>query len=475
MQRISNLNPIKATSALLPNMDDGGAAKSNDRLYRRKRRRILEIISLPLGILCIIFLLMKVQLQLNKKLDSKRINDKFLLGRMKKNFQNQDNVVSSDKNSDSDSNSHKYIMNSEPGYGIQSSHKKKHRWIDLRQIPPIHNAKEWLQQYLPKNNQDHNKIPIPNRNDFRVTYSSQKLWWETLADQAGIQPPKVDYTQHTYTYPTINQSSTSTPPNDGSYPNLQTMEQIFKKWPQDDIDNPPNPFQETLLHFDYQNPNEMKIAMMYRNLELPFKVYNIPEITNAGMKWTDDYLSYHFDRKNHNPSRMMRGGGVEKDEYKYGPSTMPPSQGRAQYSIDSFFAFFINRNWNIDKLGPPPTLDTDLTFERWAKHAVYADAVSLPNNEVHYYWQSGVPSEEKERPKEKWSMISHDLPSFSVRGNEEPSFFSFHPKEQKGIQCRFGERGVTAATHYDGGRNMVGMITGAKRYILSPPKECSKV
>jgi hypothetical protein len=46
---------------------------------------------------------------------------------------------------------------------------------------------------------------------------------------------------------------------------------------------------------------------------------------------------------------------------------------------------------------------------------------------------------------------------------------------QKGIQCRFGERGVTAATHFDSGRNMVAMMKGAKRYILSPPRECSKL
>ena len=51
----------------------------------------------------------------------------------------------------------------------------------------------------------------------------------------------------------------------------------------------------------------------------------------------------------------------------------------------------------------------------------------------------------------------------------------FHPESQKGIQCRFGERGVVAATHYDNGRNMVGMITGAKRYILSPPNACGKL
>jgi hypothetical protein len=33
-------------------------------------------------------------------------------------------------------------------------------------------------------------------------------------------------------------------------------------------------------------------------------------------------------------------------------------------------------------------------------------------------------------------------------------------------------RGIIAESHYDAGRNMVAMIKGAKRYILSPPKAC---
>jgi len=57
-------------------------------------------------------------------------------------------------------------------------------------------------------------------------------------------------------------------------------------------------------------------------------------------------------------------------------------------------------------------------------------------------------------------------------GATEENFFVFHIQEQKGIQCRFGERGVTAATHFDAGQNMIAMLTGAKRYILSPPKAC---
>ena len=36
-------------------------------------------------------------------------------------------------------------------------------------------------------------------------------------------------------------------------------------------------------------------------------------------------------------------------------------------------------------------------------------------------------------------------------------------------------RAVVAEAHYDGGRNMVAMLKGAKRYILSPPKDCERL
>jgi len=117
-------------------------------------------------------------------------------------------------------------------------------------------------------------------------------------------------------------------------------------------------------------------------------------------------------------------------------------------------------------------MDNDWTYSHWAKHARYADKVGLDPTEQHYYWQAGIPREERLQPEDTWTFVSRDLPSFS---SPEPTFFGFMPEMQKGIQCRFGERGVTAATHYDAGRNMVAMMVGAKRYVLSPPKACPKL
>jgi hypothetical protein len=90
-----------------------------------------------------------------------------------------------------------------------------------------------------------------------------------------------------------------------------------------------------------------------------------------------------------------------------------------------------------------------------------------PGSFPHSKWSPimGIPD------KKDQTIISTDLPSFS--GTSE-TFFVFYPEEQHGMQCRFGERGVAAAQHQDPGRNMIAMLTGAKRYILSPPRECSK-
>eukprot|EP00536_Pseudo-nitzschia_multiseries_P010334 jgi/Psemu1/258919/estExt_Genewise1Plus.C_3110008 len=185
----------------------------------------------------------------------------------------------------------------------------------------------------------------------------------------------------------------------------------------------------------------MEAAVKFRNAKLPFKVINVPEVLAATHKWTDDY-------------RINR------------------SNGKCNEGPDNFFAFFNVPLWDVTTLGIPPTRDNDWTFKRWANHARYADRVGLDPNLPHYYWQSGVPREERYTHPRKWTFVSKDLPSFS---STTANFIQWKPEAQKGIQCRFGERGITAANHYDSGRNMIAMITGAKRYILSPPKACKRL
>ena len=274
--------------------------------------------------------------------------------------------------------------------------------------------------------------------------------WEAAYDGHSSRPA-VDFTTHPYTYP---EKLDAPPANLGDYPRLKPLKALMEIWPQDDIDHPPTPFEEVLIHFDFTNPEDMEAARKFRDAKLPFKLTNVPEVEAAGEKWTDEYLNEQFSPSSH----------LGRD--------IPKANGNAQESSNNFFAFFNKDGWDTPSMGLAPTRNNDWTFEQWAKHAKYADAEGLDPNQPHFYFQAGVDREERYMDYSEWTFISRDLPSLS---SPEETFFVFEPESQKGIQCRFGERGVTAATHFDGGRNMVAMITGAKRYILSPPRECPKL
>lgn len=276
--------------------------------------------------------------------------------------------------------------------------------------------------------------------------------WEELLKSSSVRGPQVDYTTKTkYIYPPIE---LQVPPA-AQYPQFKSLQQLMVDWHQDE--DYPGVIKETLLHFNFSDPVQLEAAKRFRNAEVPFKLYDVPELDSASQKWTDEYVSSQFDSK---PQRL------------FSRDTHPIASGVAQESANNYFAFFTAQDWVVTSLGLPPVRNNDWSFEKWSNHSKYADSVRLSFDQPHFYWQAGVDREERKKPQSEWSFISRDLPSFS---SPTETFFVFNPEEQKGIQCRFGERGVVAATHYDGGRNCVGMITGAKRYVLSPPRECSKL
>ena len=56
--------------------------------------------------------------------------------------------------------------------------------------------------------------------------------------------------------------------------------------------------------------------------------------------------------------------------------------------------------------------------------------------------------------------MTEDLTIFSTSTNND---FVTNVARNKGIQCRFGMRGIIAECHYDSGKNMVAMLKGKKR------------
>jgi len=227
------------------------------------------------------------------------------------------------------------------------------------------------------------------------------------------------------------------PPLTG-YPTYRSLLDVVTEW---NPDNPefPDFFKETLQHFNYSDTIERSYAEKFRNAELPFKIYGVPDMDKVSDKWNDEYLSKEMG--NQSPH-------VE------------------QSKTNHFMYWNGNRHKGIEDYKPPTDI-IKMKFPDWLKIAKEADNLKLDNTSTHYYFMTGAPANDKGR-----TFLSRDLPMFSTKEN---NFFISDVAANKGIQCRFGMRGIIAEAHYDSGRNMVAMVKGAKRYILNPPKECKNL
>jgi hypothetical protein len=225
-----------------------------------------------------------------------------------------------------------------------------------------------------------------------------------------------------------------------NYPSsiYRSLLSIIQDWNPDHPDAPLH-FKETLQHFNYSNPIERNIAQVYRDAEVPFKLYNVPEFDQTVALWSDGYLIKNLDNGH---------------------------TAHVEQSKSNHFMF-----WNMrglkDKTFVPPTNVVNLSFKEWLLKAHEADAQKLSNASTHYYFMTGVSPNDGLR-----SFVSRDLPLFSTR---RENFFITNVRSNKGIQCRFSMRGIIAETHYDAGKNMIAMLKGAKRYILTPPHSCKKL
>lgn len=243
-------------------------------------------------------------------------------------------------------------------------------------------------------------------------------------------------------------------------PQYLTISELFSRWHPDDVsvekwpESSAHPDSKVangahaLQRFDYSSPEDMKLAKRYRDKEIPFVLYNIKELDAA----SEDVFTI--------PSLVKKFGSapiiVEKaidNHYMY--YTM-------RTSIDSKILY---SGWQ------PPQSEVPMTFSRFLRLAMQAeeklDAASNSVSPTHYFTINAG-----EGGRTEW--LTNALPFFSPLLREE-SFMVVDPDGYKGINCRYGMKGVTAAAHYDGRRNFVAMIKGRKRYVLLPPRACSQL
>ena len=244
----------------------------------------------------------------------------------------------------------------------------------------------------------------------------------------------LDY-KNIFTHTTISRPEMLSAPPESGYPVYSSLLSLVSNWNPDEPE-PPAIFKETIQIFNYSNKLERSYAEKFRNAELPFKLYGVPDILKVANKWNDKYL---IDK--------MKSEHAHVEESK----------------TNHFMYWNGQRDKGLVEFTPPTNL-ISMKFGDWLGTARKADKEKLENDTTHYYFMTGTSANDNLR-----SYISQDLPIFSTRKN---NFFVTNTAANKGIQCRFGMRGIIAEAHYDSGRNMVAMIKGAKRYILNPPRMC---
>ena len=191
-------------------------------------------------------------------------------------------------------------------------------------------------------------------------------------------------------------------PQDG-YPVYNSLMNIVETW-NPDIVEPPTTFVETLQHFNYSDPAERAVAAKFRDAELPFKIYNSPEIDHVVDLWTDEYLTEQLDGKH---------AHVEKSD-------------------NNHFMYWTAKNGRWGKLAnwvPPTEIISDMSFPDWLQLAKLADQNKLKNDSIHYYFMSNANPGDRGR-----TFVARDMNMFST-GAE--NFFITNVKANKGIQvCR---------------------------------------
>ena len=221
---------------------------------------------------------------------------------------------------------------------------------------------------------------------------------------------------------------------------------ILRNWNPDDVAIPAR-HHSTLCRIDYQA--DLAKALQYRDADVPFVVYNVPEFDETVRKWAQP--GYLEERLGNQPYIVE----VSKSNH-FLFTTLSTSQQREEQ----------NRS-----RGPQvPTVDR-WPYARWLKEAQKgAEAVPGPESErqrAHYYLRV-----EHADPSEGSAAIAQDMTIYA-RGNESSLFLDhdFGPSS-RGIVCRFGMRGVVAEAHFDGLRNMVALVGGRRRVLLAHPRFC---
>uniref|UniRef100_A0A7S3PDC1 JmjC domain-containing protein n=2 Tax=Amphora coffeiformis TaxID=265554 RepID=A0A7S3PDC1_9STRA len=264
-----------------------------------------------------------------------------------------------------------------------------------------------------------------------------------------------------------------TPP--AGYPfEWKLVDEVLNHWPVTEIENVPAKVHQGLCVFDYQKDYDK--AVTYRKAELPFVVVNDPNVARTAERWaipgyldemlgkdvlhraeynTNSHFLYHQptrkDRMRKRRNRRLKGDDQEEEMEQ-----LRDFQGRVAGS---------QRTDTIPQA-------MRMTYDDWLQRA---NKTHVGTEEEHWYFRligCGYMDTEGNCDQGSSEYLFDELPYFQPRNDNRNEIYLGNPKEQKGIHCRFGMKGVIAENHFDAGRNSIAVLGGRRRYILSHPRQC---
>lgn len=231
------------------------------------------------------------------------------------------------------------------------------------------------------------------------------------------------------------------------YPQTWNIIDVLENWNPDNT-TIPTKIHQGLCALDWRDPNQRIVAQTYRDAELPFLIHHNPEVWKLTERWSHkDYLEVllgseeyknEFSKNNHMMYWKLRGRQKGPEGWK------PPTELRKQ------------------------------TFAEWYEKATELEqattttAMSLSDVATQEHWYFRVNAKGK-NPDE--NFIYNEIPFFYP----QKSFFMVDPDDARGVNCRFGSKGIIAETHYDYSRNFILIAKGMKRYVVAHPNQCSNM
>ena len=259
------------------------------------------------------------------------------------------------------------------------------------------------------------------------------------------------------------------PPN---YPLHYSLVDMLKDWPVDQLQWPDattyDEDSRTIIHhhpylyhslciFDWDRPEHRQRMRRYQiDYDVPFVLRNQPEFMQAAERWM-------------HPNYLQRLIGHEphRTEHSFQTNHLPFWRTKGLRHVSS--------DWKA------PTENMFMTYPEWSERANAMDRVAAQQSAKegesfahaqldHYYFRLNA------KDKEQNAYLYDELPVFDPALSQDgENLFMLHPKEERGINCRFGMAGNVAEAHYDYSSNWITLLGGHRRYILAHPRECQNL